>query len=108
MTLRSTSTAARPARSAARTTSPRATSSRATASLAGLDVRRAGLRLVRVTDQLARVTRPNGEVAGYVERLDEGGTVRWRAKRFHARQRRFETLADFWREGDAVDAFRWS
>jgi len=85
-----------------------ATASRAVASLAPLDVRRGGLRLVQLHDDLARVTRPNGEVAGYVERIVDAGGERWRAKRFLPRQRRFDDVAEFWSRDDAVDVFRWS
>jgi len=87
---------------------PPATASRAVASLAPLDVRRGGLRLVQLHDDLARVTRPNGEVAGYVERVVDAGGERWRAKRFLPRQRRFDDVAEFWSRDDAVDVFRWS
>lgn len=100
MTVRSTTTARR--------TAAAPTASRAVASMSSLDVRRGGLRLVQVHDDLARVTRPNGEVVGYVERLTDGPVVRWRAKRFLPRQRRFEVVADLWDREDAVDVFRWS
>jgi hypothetical protein len=69
---------------------------------------RGGLRIVQVRDDLARVTRANGEVLGYVERHDDPQGDRFRAKRFIARQRRFVEIGDFWSRGDATDCFRFA
>ncbi len=66
-----------------------------------------GLRLVRVNDRLWRVTRPNGELLGYVEGFDSPAGDRYRAKRYLLRARRFHVLGEFWRIDDATDALRF-
>lgn len=68
---------------------------------------RPGITLVQLHDDLWRVTRPAGEVLGYVERFvaDEG--VRFRAKRLLVRQRRFVAIGEFWAMADAIDCFGW-
>lgn len=68
-------------------------------------VSRPGLRLVQLHDELWRVTRPSGEVLGYLERIGVQTGVRYRAKRFIARQRRFIEMGEFWNMNDAVDCF---
>jgi hypothetical protein len=57
---------------------------------------------VQLHDALWRITRPTGEVLGYVERLDGG---RYRAKRMITRERRFVGIGDFWRFSDAMECF---
>ncbi|MBG6107161.1 hypothetical protein [Frigoribacterium sp. CG_9.8] len=66
---------------------------------------RPGLNLVQLHNELWRVTRPCGEVLGYIERFAVHAGVRFRAKRFIARQRRFVEVGEFWRMDDAVDCF---
>jgi hypothetical protein len=66
-----------------------------------------GLALVQLHDALWRVTRPTGEVLGYVEQIIERDGLRYRAKRLMVRQRRFVTIGEFWRMDDAVDCFRF-
>ncbi len=73
-----------------------------------LDSTRGGIRLVQVRDDLARVTRPSGEVLGYVERFIDPQGERFRAKRFLARQRRFVEIGEFWSSADATDCFRFA
>ena len=62
--------------------------------------------LVELGDALWRVTRPDGEVLGYVEAFDSAGSLRYRAKRMIVRQQRFVPVGEFWLMGDAVDCFR--
>ena len=66
---------------------------------------RPGLNLVQLHNELWRVTRPCGEVLGYIERFEVQAGVRFRAKRFIARQRRFVEVGEFWKMDDAVDCF---
>jgi len=73
-----------------------------------LDETRGGLRLVQVRDDLARVTRPGGEVLGYVERFADPQGDKYRARRFIARQRRFVDIGEFWSRSDATDCFRFA
>jgi hypothetical protein len=68
-------------------------------------ITRPGLHLVQLHDELWRVTRPSGEVLGYLERFGVRTGVRFRAKRFIARQRRFVEMGEFWSMDDAVDCF---
>lgn len=67
-----------------------------------------GLTLVQLHDDLARVTRSNGEVLGYVERFAHEKGERYRAKRFLPRQRRFVEIGEFWSRADATDCFRFA
>lgn len=67
-----------------------------------------GLTLVQLHDSLARVTRPNGEVVGYVETFQHEKGLRYRAKRFLPRQRRFVEIGEFWSRVDATDCFRFN
>lgn len=68
-------------------------------------VTRPGLLLIQLNDELWRVTRPSGEVLGYVEQFRVRAGLRFRAKRFIARQRRFIHMGDFWSMDDAIDCF---
>lgn len=61
--------------------------------------------LVPVHDGLWRVTRPDGEVLGYVETLEAGDGQRFRARRISTRLRRFVNIGEFWDMHDAVDCF---
>ncbi|ROQ38337.1 hypothetical protein EDF46_1969 [Frondihabitans sp. PhB188] len=80
---------------------------------AGADVHslsevRSGLKLVQLHDGLVRVTRPTGEVLGYVESFQHPDGERFRAKRFLPRQRRFIEIGEFWSRSDATDCFRFA
>jgi hypothetical protein len=68
-------------------------------------VTRPGLHLVQLHNELWRLTRPSGEVLGYVERFSVRAGLRFRAKRFIAHQRRFVAIGEFWSMDDAVDCF---
>ncbi len=71
-----------------------------------LTVGRLGIQLTQVHDQLWRVTRPDGDVLGYLERFDVREGLRYRAKRLIARQRRFIVMGEFWSVDDAIECFR--
>ena len=77
-----------------------------TLALTGIQaVTRPGLHLVQLHDELWRVTRPSGDVLGYVEQLRVRAGLRFRAKRFITRQRRFVEMGEFWSMDDAIDCF---
>jgi hypothetical protein len=65
-----------------------------------------GVTAVQLHDSLWRVTRPDGEVAGYVERFAESRGIRFRAKRLIVRQQRFVSVGEFWSMDDAIECFR--
>jgi hypothetical protein len=65
-----------------------------------------GLDAVQLHDALWRVTRPDGEVAGYIERFTESRGIRFRAKRMIVRQQRFVSVGEFWSMDDALQCFR--
>ena len=65
-----------------------------------------GIAMIQLHDDLWRVTRPGGEVVGYVERSATPSGHRYRAKRMLQRQRRFLPIGDFWELDDAMDCFR--
>ena len=65
-----------------------------------------GIALVPLGDDLWRVTKPDGDVLGYVERFLERGDFRYRAKRMIATRRSFLPVGDFWIMDDAIDCFR--
>jgi len=81
---------------------PETTSSAASAA----PLPRAGVRLVELNDGLWRVTRPDGDVLGYVEKLLEAAGTRYRAKRMIVSQQRFVSVGEFWSADDAVACFR--
>lgn len=68
---------------------------------------RGDLRVLDVRDDLSRVTRANGEVVGYVDRVDVAGGTAYRARRYVATERRFVELPNVWSADDAVDCLRW-
>ena len=68
---------------------------------------RAGIATIKLNDDLWRVTRPAGEVLGYVERTDTPAGHRFLAKRMLQRQRRFLPVGEFWTVDDALDCFRF-
>ena len=68
---------------------------------------RAGVSAVPLHDDLWRVTRPDGDVVGYVERSQTASGYRYLAKRLLQRQRRFLPVGEFWEFDDAMDCFRF-
>ena len=68
-------------------------------------VTRPGLHLVQLHDELWRVTRPSGDVLGYVEQFRVRAGLRFRAKRYIVRHRRFVGMGEFWSMDDALDCF---
>jgi hypothetical protein len=71
-------------------------------------VNRFGIVLVQLHDELWRVTRPSGDVLGYVETFVESGGRRFRAKRMFSSRRPSMPLGEFWTIDDAIDCFRFS
>lgn len=69
---------------------------------------RPGIAMLRVHDELWRLTRPDGDVLGYIERFDDPRGERFRAKRLNALRRRFLVLGEFWSIDDAIDCFRFN
>ncbi len=67
---------------------------------------RPGLATVLVHDALWRITRRDGEVLGYVERVDNPRGERFKAKRLDTLRRRFLLLGEFWSIDDAIDCLR--
>ncbi|MCW4384737.1 hypothetical protein OH146_03000 [Salinibacterium sp. SYSU T00001] len=63
------------------------------------------LALVPLRGGLWRVTRPDGDVLGYVEKFERGDGTRYRAKRISPTLRRFVLVGEFWRMEDAVACF---
>ena len=84
------------------TTGPRAAprSPRPRSSAAG------SVAVVQLNDSLWRVTRPEGEVLGYIESFSAVGGRKFRAKRFLAMSRRFMLDGEFWAIDDALECFR--
>jgi hypothetical protein len=68
---------------------------------------RGDLRILDVRDDLSRITRVNGEIVGYVDRVDVAGERAFRARRYVAAERRFVELPTVWSADDAVDSLRW-
>jgi hypothetical protein len=64
---------------------------------------RRGIALTKLHNDLWRVTRPAGEVLGYVESFPTPAGERYRAKRLVARQGRFLLDGEFWSMNDAVE-----
>ena len=67
-----------------------------------------GLAIVPLHSGDWRVTRRDGAVLGYVERVGDGADARYRGKRMVARERRFTVLGEFWSADDAVDALQFA
>jgi hypothetical protein len=65
-----------------------------------------GINLTQLHSELWRVTRPEGEVLGYIEQFTVRDGQKFRAKRFLARQRRFIVMGEFWSVDDAIECFR--
>jgi len=68
---------------------------------------RGGVATIQLHDDLWRITRPDGEVLGYVERRPTPSGPRFLAKRMLQRQRRFLAVGEFWEFGAAMDCFRF-
>ena len=68
---------------------------------------RSGVATIQLHDDLWRITRPDGEVLGYVERAANPAGHRFVAKRMLPRQRRFLGLGEFWTLDDALECFRF-
>ncbi|PZE25620.1 MULTISPECIES: hypothetical protein [unclassified Curtobacterium] len=68
---------------------------------------RGGLRVLDVREDLSRVTRANGEIVGYVDRVEVAGAPAYRARRYVPAERRFVALPTVWDPDDAVDCLRW-
>ncbi len=66
-----------------------------------------GIALVQLHNELWRVTRPAGEVLGYVERFMSAEGARFRAKRLLVTERRFVVIGEFWAFDEAIDCFAW-
>jgi hypothetical protein len=66
---------------------------------------RPGVALVQLHNELWRVTRPSGEVLGYIERFGTSEGMRFRAKRLLVQQRRFIVVGEFWGIDEALDCF---
>lgn len=66
-----------------------------------------GVSTVQLHDDLWRVTRPDGEVLGYVERSSTPAGPRFLAKRMLQRQRRFLPIGEFWEFSAAMECFRF-
>ncbi len=64
-----------------------------------------GIAVIPLGDALWRVTRPEGDVLGYVESFPTREGTRFRAKRLVARTTRFIGMGEFWSMNDAVDVF---
>jgi len=78
----------------------------ATTSITSSDVRSGGLTAAQLHDSLWRVTRPAGDVVGYIERVTEPRGIRYRAKRLIVRQQRFVPIGEFWSMNEALQCFR--
>ncbi|MFM9877334.1 MAG: hypothetical protein ACKVOG_05730 [Rhodoglobus sp.] len=68
---------------------------------------RAGAAAVQLNDDLWRMTRPTGEVLGYVHRVETPAGPKFVAKRMLPRQRRFLAVGEFWTVDAAMDCFRF-
>jgi hypothetical protein len=73
---------------------------------AGTATLQRGVVPVTLHDDLWRITKPDGEVLGYVERVDSPAGHRFVAKRLLQRQRRFLPVGEFWSADDAMECFR--
>jgi len=60
---------------------------------------------VQLNDDLWRVTRPDGEVLGYIERSSTAAGHRFIAKRMLQRQHRFLPIGEFWALDAAIECF---
>lgn len=65
---------------------------------------RSEITMVQLNDSLWRLTRPDGEVFGYIESFIEPRGLRFRAKRLNILRQRFVVLGEFWSMKDAIDS----
>lgn len=66
-----------------------------------------GIAVVQLHDELWRVTRPTGEVLGYIEQYTERAGRKYRVKRMIVLQKRFVVIGEFWSMDDAIDCLRF-
>ncbi|GAA1965442.1 hypothetical protein [Microbacterium deminutum] len=66
------------------------------------------VRITAAGPALWRVVDASGRVIGHLQALVEGGTVRYRARRFHPASRAFRDLGEFWSTADAIDCLRFA
>lgn len=69
------------------------------------DVRQ-GIAMIQLHDELWRLTLPEGDVLGYIERFTLPEGHRYRAKRLNVLRRQFLAMGEFWSMDDAIDCFR--
>ncbi|WP_430592717.1 hypothetical protein [Humidisolicoccus flavus] len=65
-----------------------------------------GISMLQVNDELWRITRPSGEILGYISRSTSVDGERFAAKRLMPRNQRFVALGEFWSIDDAINCFR--
>jgi hypothetical protein len=65
-----------------------------------------GITILALHGSLSRVTRGDGAVLGYVERIDTSDERPFLAKRLRPRAQGFLEVGRFWTADDAVDALR--
>jgi len=70
------------------------------------DLRRSGLSVIALHDDMWRVSGATGDVVGYVESFSVPQGTRFRAKRLLPRQGRFMVDGEFWSMEDAIACFR--
>lgn len=56
--------------------------------------------------ELWRVTRPDGELLGYIDQFRVREGLRFRAKLFMLRSQKFMVMGEFWNMDDAAQCFR--
>jgi hypothetical protein len=61
---------------------------------------------VPLGDDLWRVTRPDGELLGYIDQFRVREGIRYRAKLFALRSQKFMVMGEFWSMDDAAQCFR--
>ncbi len=66
--------------------------------------RHRGATVLALHGELSRITRSDGAVLGYVERLERDDGQVYLAKRLRARAQGFVEVGRFWNADDAVDA----
>lgn len=67
-----------------------------------------GVHLILVGAARWRVVDRSARIIGHLDARRSGGEVRYRARRYHPRSKRFRELGEFWRAEDAIDALRYS
>jgi hypothetical protein len=69
---------------------------------------RQGIAMIQLHDELWRLTLPEGDLLGYIERFTVQEGHRYRAKRRNVLRQRFLAMGEFWSMDDAIDCFRVS